>query len=55
MSEIQSALILPATDPNDLSFLIAHLRQLPEEARRYIIWVSEYVRFADDSIVCRCT
>ncbi|KAI0063199.1 STKc type histidine kinase [Artomyces pyxidatus] len=27
-------------DPNDLSYLTAHLRELPEDARKYLIWAS---------------
>ncbi|KAI0793300.1 histidine kinase [Abortiporus biennis] len=27
-------------DPNNLSYLILHLRELPEDARKYIIWAS---------------
>ncbi|KAF7798602.1 hypothetical protein EIP86_009824 [Pleurotus ostreatoroseus] len=28
------------SDPNDISYLIAHLRELPEDARKYLIWAS---------------
>ncbi|GBE78499.1 histidine kinase [Sparassis crispa] len=28
------------TDPTDLTFLIAHLRELPEDAKKYLIWAS---------------
>ncbi|KAI0090021.1 histidine kinase [Irpex rosettiformis] len=28
------------TDPNDLSFLVAQLRELHEEARKYLLWAS---------------
>lgn len=27
-------------DPNNLSYLIAHLRELPEDAKKYLIWAS---------------
>ncbi|KAI0078477.1 histidine kinase [Panus rudis PR-1116 ss-1] len=27
-------------DPNNLSYLISHLRELPEDARRFLIWAS---------------
>ena len=27
-------------DPNDISFLISHLRELPDDARKYLIWAS---------------
>lgn len=43
MSEVETALARQETkDPNDLTFLITHLRALPEDARRYIVWVSSY-------------
>ena len=29
-----------STVPGDLSFLIDHLRELPEDARKFIIWAS---------------
>lgn len=28
------------SDPADLTFLVSHLRQLPEEARKYLIWAA---------------
>ncbi|KAF8665081.1 hypothetical protein AX16_000549 [Volvariella volvacea WC 439] len=28
------------SDPTDLTFLITHLRELPEEARKYLIWAA---------------
>ena len=28
------------TDPNDLSFMVAQLRELNEEARKYLLWAS---------------
>ncbi|KAI0809255.1 histidine kinase [Irpex lacteus] len=28
------------TDPNDLSFMVAQLRELPEDARKYLLWAS---------------
>lgn len=28
------------SDPNNLAFLISHLRELPEDARKYLIWAS---------------
>ncbi|KAF9015434.1 dual-domain HisK/Mak2 protein kinase [Cyathus striatus] len=28
------------TDPTDLSFLISHMRELPEETRKYLIWAA---------------
>lgn len=28
------------SDPTDLSFLITHLRELPEEAKKYLIWAA---------------
>ncbi|KAI0028278.1 histidine kinase [Vararia minispora EC-137] len=39
---VQSALVMQkvASDPNDLAYLVEHLRELPEEARRYIVWAS---------------
>lgn len=41
MVEVEDHLVMQeAADPNDLSFLISHLKQLPEDARRYIIWAS---------------
>ena len=29
-----------AVTPGDLSFLVNHLRELPEDARKFIIWAS---------------
>jgi hypothetical protein len=29
-----------ASDPSDLTFLISHLRELPEEALRYMTWAA---------------
>ena len=28
------------TDPNDLTFLINHMRQLPEDAKKYLLWAT---------------
>lgn len=28
------------TDPNDISFLVAQLRELHEDAQKYLIWAS---------------
>lgn len=28
------------TDPSDVSYLVAHLRELPEEARKYLTWAA---------------
>jgi hypothetical protein len=28
------------TDPTDLSFLVSHLREFPEEAIRYLTWAA---------------
>jgi hypothetical protein len=28
------------TNPNDLTFLINHMRQLPEEAKKYLLWAT---------------
>ena len=42
MAAIEGSLALQATvsDPNDLSFLTSHLRELPEEAMRYMTWAA---------------
>lgn len=41
MTDIEGALVMnEVADPNDLTFLISHLKQLPEDGRRYIIWAS---------------
>ncbi|THH17217.1 hypothetical protein EW146_g3550 [Bondarzewia mesenterica] len=42
MATIESTLLSQKvlSDPNNLSYLTSHLRQLPEDARRYIIWAS---------------
>ena len=29
-----------SSDPTDPDFLLSHLRELPEEARKYLIWAS---------------
>lgn len=29
-----------ATDPSDLNYLVLHLRELPEDGKKYIIWAS---------------
>jgi len=28
------------SDPNDLTFLINHMRQLPDEVRKYLLWAA---------------
>lgn len=28
------------SDPTNLNFLVAHLNELPEDARKYILWAS---------------
>jgi hypothetical protein len=28
------------SDPTDLTFLITHLRELPEDARKYLLWAA---------------
>jgi hypothetical protein len=28
------------SDPTDLTFLISHLKELPDEARKYLIWAA---------------
>jgi hypothetical protein len=28
------------SDPTDLTFLISHLRELPEETRKYLVWAA---------------
>ena len=28
------------SDPTDLTFLITHMRELPEEARKYLLWAA---------------
>lgn len=28
----------PKSDPADLTFLVAQFRELPEEARKYMLW-----------------
>jgi len=28
------------SDPNDLTFLINHMRQLPDEARKFLLWAT---------------
>jgi hypothetical protein len=29
-----------STDPSNPEFLLSHLRELPEDARKYIVWAS---------------
>ncbi|EEB88503.1 hypothetical protein MPER_13622, partial [Moniliophthora perniciosa FA553] len=39
MSSIEPTMIdQKISDPTDLSFLIAQFRDLPEEARKYLLW-----------------
>lgn len=39
MKAIEESMIGQKTsDPTDLTFLCEHMRSLPEEARRYLIW-----------------
>jgi hypothetical protein len=28
------------SDPNDLTFLINHMRKLPDEVRKYLLWAA---------------
>jgi hypothetical protein len=28
------------SDPTDLSFLVSHLQELPEEAKQYLLWAA---------------
>lgn len=41
MNDVEGTFVAnEVADPNNLSFLISHLKQLPEDGRRYIIWAS---------------
>ncbi|KAJ7596782.1 dual-domain HisK/Mak2 protein kinase [Mycena floridula] len=41
MSAIEQTLVdKNISDPTDITFLISHLRELPEEARKYLIWAA---------------
>ena len=41
MRAIQGSLINQAiSDPTDLNFLISHMKELPEEAKKYLIWAA---------------
>ncbi len=41
MAAIESSLDTEKTlDPTDLTFLVSQLRELPEEARKYLIWAA---------------
>lgn len=40
MAAIERSLSQQISDPTDLTFLIAHLRELPEEARKYLAWAA---------------
>ncbi|KAI0320977.1 histidine kinase [Amylostereum chailletii] len=42
LASVEASLMVQrnVTDPNDVSYLISQLRELPSDARRYIIWAS---------------
>jgi hypothetical protein len=41
MSGIEGSLAnQKVSDPTDLTFLITHMRELPEEARKYLLWAA---------------
>lgn len=41
MAEIEGSLANQiVSDPTDLSFLISRMRELPEEARKYLTWAA---------------
>jgi hypothetical protein len=41
MSAIEGSLAnQKVSDPTDLTFLITHMRELPEEARKYLLWAT---------------
>ena len=41
MSGIEDSLAnQKVSDPTDLTFLITHMRELPEEARKYLLWAA---------------
>ena len=50
MPAIETSLVVHkmASDPSDLTFLISHLRELPEEALRYMTWAA----FFGETQVC---
>jgi hypothetical protein len=42
MAAIESSLARQkmVSDPSDLTFLVSHLKELPEEARTYLMWAA---------------
>jgi hypothetical protein len=42
LPEIEKTLLSQklVVDPNDISYLMSHLRKLPVDARKYLVWAS---------------